>query len=119
MTNETKCECPLGLEYEAAGPVARLCHHSSLEAINTAMNNIKDLVDKFDANIDLRKLYTMPPNEGINYYISVITNGDTRNISLLERAIYTSAFMRDYMILIQMSMLQTLGDIRRNVVPAG
>ena len=116
MTPDTPCRCPLTDEFLAAGQAVRLCHHSSLQEIADAKRKLRGLIEKFDVNLKLSDLFSMSPAEGVDYYIEQTSGlGKNPDMDFMERAIYTTAFMRDYAILIQFALAETLEEIRLSV----
>ena len=111
MSSDAICRCELGTEFLPAGEATRLCQHSSLQQISEVKAKLKILLQKMDANLDLSRLYVLPPNEGVDYYIDIITKGDTSFMDLPERSILTTAFLRDYTILTQYAMVETMEEI--------
>ena len=113
-TKSAECECPLGQETAAAGIAGVICHHSSLQRILEAKAALQPICDRILRSVDLATLFTMPPKDGIEYYIERIAKEHAKALNIYQRAILTANFFRDYAILIQYAEVKTLEDLKRS-----
>ena len=112
MTTLTECLCNQPEEMPYAGKILSLCHHSSHPDIMDALTRLYSLMNTFDRNLELDQLLTRPPNEAIEYYMRTLMGADYPLLNQTEREILTVGFLRQYSIILQVMLGETLSNIK-------
>ena len=113
LVMESECQCNTPMEMEIAGEAMVLCHHTPLPKLAEIQDKLENLLLKFDKNIEPAKLFQMAPAEGVEYYIKEIIQDDPTLATRMERAVYTTMYVKHYNVVMQLMMLKALTGIRK------
>lgn len=110
-----ECQCGVRGEMAIAGAATELCHHTTLVEIESIKNEVILALTKFDRDVEIEKILTLPPNEAAEHFVQahIKSTGQVYTLSSRERKIMKSGFLRYMSIVIQCLLLETLSEIRK------
>ena len=108
MAIDGPCRCSLGEDFQIAGISARLCQHSRRIEIVETKTKLYNLLNSFDKRLSYDEIFSLPINEAAEFYMRTLLGRDHALMNEQEKWIMTANFMRQYQIIVQISMLEAI-----------
>ena len=108
MAVDGPCRCDLGEDFEVAGLSTRICQHSRRIELVEIKTKLYALLTTFDKRLTYDEIFSLPLNEAAEFYTRTLMGRDYALMNDQEKWIMTANFMRQYQIVVQVSMLEAL-----------